>query len=329
MRLNEVYQPIRSDLDSVEEVLEASLHSSAARNVSKINHYLLASPGKRIRPALVILSAKAVLGSRAQTVRNRLIKLAAAMELIHMASLVHDDLIDNSLIRHHMPTINSRWGQDVSITLGDYLYATAFELISKSGNMDILKCIAAATKAMCEGELHQVCERDNLKLLKEQYITIVTKKTASLFAASCRAGTLAARSRRSMQKAMEEYGLNFGVAFQIADDYLDIVGMEASTGKMPGQDMRSGEMTLPLLFLIELIPENEREEIQRLLSHNGNRESLKKIKSKLLASGAVSKTKEEILKYVKKAKKRVNQCVESPYKESLLGLADLIVEKGF
>ncbi|MBU3911264.1 MAG: polyprenyl synthetase family protein, partial [Candidatus Omnitrophica bacterium] len=224
MELSHIYKPIEKELRGVEKLLRDSLNSAGNKAISRICNYLLDAKGKRLRPALVLLSGKAVGSSTA--LDPAIIKVAAGIELIHAASLVHDDVIDHSKLRHNKPTINSKWGQDLSIALGDYLYSVAYELISQCNNIDILQCISSATKAMCEGELVQVSERDNLDLLKRRYIVIVKKKTASLFAASCQSGSLVSRSKRSLQVAMKAYGLNFGIGFQITDDYLDIVSEE-------------------------------------------------------------------------------------------------------
>jgi len=184
MQLKEIYQPIARELADVERVLSASMMNSKSQPILKIGDYLLDVQGKRLRPALVILSAKATLEQKPKDTYQQLTKIASSIELIHMASLIHDDVIDHACLRHNKPTINQKFGQEASIVLGDYLYSIGFELISSSRNPDMLSCIACATKAMCEGELIQVCERDNLELLKKRYIMIAKKKTASLFIAS-------------------------------------------------------------------------------------------------------------------------------------------------
>ena len=210
MQLKEIYQPISRELRDVEEILESCLYETQNQSILRVNRFLLESPGKRIRPALVILSAKATLSHSPEVVRRNLIKIASAIELIHMASLIHDDVVDHSTLRHNKPTINSKWGQDVSIALGDYLYSLAFKLISKCGNVDILDCVSSAAKAMCSGELIQIVERDNVSLLKERYLLIIKEKTAALFAASCQSGALITQSPRFIQSALKGYGLNFG-----------------------------------------------------------------------------------------------------------------------
>lgn len=328
MQLKEIYRPIEKELIDVEQVLKEHLKDTDHKSIKEIITYVLNAGGKRLRPALVLLSAKA---SQSQTSisHQSVISIAAAVELIHAASLIHDDVLDHSNIRHNNPTVNYKKGEDVAIALGDYLYATAFDLISTCCNMDILQCLSSATKAMCEGELIQVCERDNLNLLKERYLFIIKKKTASLFAASCKAGALISLDQESLYNALGEYGLNFGIAFQIIDDYLDFVGEEQKLGKLPGQDMEVGEVTLPILNLLESVSEEERKEIKMLLTSKQNKDSLQIIRSQLFNSEASFKTKEMASFYINLAKKKINILSYSPYKESLLNLTDFIIERGF
>ena len=327
--LKEIYDPIKKELKEVGQVLEASLMRSKNQSILKMTRFLLESPGKRIRSAMVILSAKASFNHQPQTSSDHLIKIASAIELIHMASLIHDDVIDRASLRRNRPTVNSRWGQDVSITLGDYLYSVAFELISDCGSPDIISCISSATKAMCEGELLQVCERDNLNLLKERYIVIVKKKTASLFAASCQAGSLISCTHKPRQNALKEYGLNFGIAFQIVDDYLDLVGDEESLGKRTGQDIRAGEITLPILNLWESISREEKNRLKILLASSKEKEALRRIKKRLFDSRAAVKTKKTVFSFINSAKEKIAILSHSTYKDSLLNLADFIMERGF
>lgn len=329
MELEQIYRPIEEELQGVDRVLKSALTESENQFIVEMGAFLLASPGKRIRPALVILSTKAS-GSAAASGREReLSEIAAAMELIHMASLIHDDVMDHSDLRHNKPTINSRWGGDISIALGDYLYSVAFELIAASGNSDAICCISSAAKAMCEGEFLQISERGNLDLLEEDYITIVKKKTASLFVASCHIGALLSSSCTSSQEALKQYGLNFGIAFQIVDDYLDLVGEEHEMGKAPGQDMSAGEITLPVLNLLGSVPGDVRDELKLLLATRKDKTSLERIRSEMFDTDAASKTKERALSYMALAKRNIDGLFSSPYRESLVNLADFVIERGF
>ncbi|MFH1593838.1 MAG: polyprenyl synthetase family protein [Candidatus Omnitrophota bacterium] len=327
--LKTIYEPIARELGKVNSLIRHPFRKSRPGSIYDLGTFLLASPGKRIRPALTILSAKATLNGEPTTVNHQLTRIAACVELIHMASLLHDDVIDHSHLRHNKPTINSTRGKDIAIALGDYLYSVAFELISECGNADIIHCVSCATKEMCEGELIQVCERENLDLLKERYIIIVKKKTASLFAASCQTGALISKGPLSFFNALKEYGINFGIAFQIVDDFLDLVGDEKSLGKKPGQDLNVGEMTLPVLNLLEAVPANERKDLRRLLSLRRDKKVLLKIRSTLFETDAARKTEDTVSHYLRRARKRLDILPDSTYKESLIALTGFLLKRGF
>lgn len=335
--LKKIYGPVKKELDGVNNILRSSLSTSKNSSIAKINKFLLGAPGKRLRPALVVLSAKVSLTQGVNAKRNfkhdscaqELSKVAAALELIHTASLVHDDIIDHAKLRHHKPTINHKWGQDVAIASGDYLYTEAFRLIAQSGNPDILSCVSQATKLMCEGELQQVCQRDNLDLLKKQYLIMVKKKTAVLFAASCHTGAIMAGSDRIAQDALKGYGLNFGIAFQMMDDCLDLIASEKELGKKPGADFEAGELTLPILNLLESVPLNQREKVRKILAKSSCPESFKRIRSMFFDSQAALKSKNTVLNFISLAKDKLNVFPDSEYKNSLFSLADFIMRRGF
>lgn len=325
MQLKEIYQPIERELAGVERLLRASLAGSRSRPILEIGDYLLDVKGKRLRPALVILSAKATLKQKPEAANSQLIKIASAIELIHMASLIHDDVIDQAPLRHNKPSINQKFGQDVSIALGDYLYSIGFELISSSRNTDILSCIASATKSMCEGELLQVCERDNLDLLKKRYIIIAKKKTAGLFIASCQSGAVFSNCKVALQHTLGEYGLNFGIAFQIIDDCLDLIGKTEDLGKAPGADFKMGELTLPVLNL--LAEDRDRKRILSLIQGQNKPTAFKELRQRFVNSRALPKTQEDVCFYVQEAKKGLRGLKDSCFKQSLFGLADYIAQR--
>lgn len=327
MELARIYSPVEKELIEVEGVLKKCLGGTRYKSILKISDYLLDAKGKRLRPALVLLSAKSSRNQSGLT-HQSIVSIAAAIELIHMASLVHDDVIDHAKLRHNKPTINCRWDNDVSITLGDYLYSVAFELISKCGNTEIVQCISSATKVMCEGELLQVCERDNMDLLKERYIIIVKKKTASLFAASCEAGSLISKSHGPLKHALREYGLNFGIAFQIIDDYLDLIGREDLLGKTAGADLKVGEITLPVLYLLDEAHAKESKDIKKLLSLcRQNNNAFNELRERLANSSCALKTKKKARFYMQKAKDQLKDLIDSPLKRSLFDLADYVVNR--
>jgi octaprenyl-diphosphate synthase len=331
--LKDIYQPISGQIKEVERLIASALNKTRNETILEINHYLLASGGKRIRPALVILSAKAALGKESSELEDKLVKIASGLELIHIASLIHDDIIDKASLRHNRSTVNCKWGEGVAIALGDYVYSAAFELISQCGSTDIVNCISSAAKAMCEGELTQVKNRDDFESSKDQYLITVKNKTAALFAASCQAGGLLFSKDKVYVGALRDFGLNFGIAFQIIDDYLDIMGTEQDVGKTIGQDIKVGELTLPVIQLWENSSQKEKLELKDLLlslsKESSNGKFLDKIREKIATSGAASKTKETVASFTSLAKDRIGVLPSSAYKRSLLNLADFIYQRGF
>jgi len=356
MKLEEIYQPITDDLKRMENLLESSVRESKNRSILAMSNTLLESPGKRLRPALVILSEKAASAGKngncdyaerhVSYIRDELITLATAVELIHIASLIHDDVLDKATMRHSRPSINTQYGDDISIVLADYIYSKAFQLIANCRNPDIFVCISEAIYLMCEGELVHVASRGNLDLSKNSYIVIAKKKTASLFAACCHAGTIIGNHSRAVQRALKEFGLNFGVAFQIIDDCKDFLSEESELGKCPGQDIIAGDITLPLLTLSEVLGRSEREELQNMLgsactpafscesksgrageaNDNASTElaevNFTRLRAILINSNALSKVHEVAKSYLSTAKKHLDSLADSVYKESLNQLVD-------
>lgn len=324
MKLTELYKPIQQELDQVELALHRIIGQKKNGRTLAVINYLLAARGKRIRPALVLLSAKAVQQVNLAD-QQSLVSVSAAVELIHLASLIHDDVMDHASLRHSQPTLNAKYGQDVAISVGDYLYSRAFELVASCGNLNILASIGQATCAMCEGELVQVCERDNLNLQKERYFNIIKNKTASLFAVSCKAGANLADSGAFYERVLADYGMDFGISFQIVDDSLDLIGSEDNLGKAPGIDFNLGEVTLPILNLIS--QSADKEQIIALLGRPGKAESFQELRQKFINSPALQQTKEDIQSYIRKAKNSLGDLKESCFKESLLGLTDFLAER--
>lgn len=325
MELKQIYKPIERELTDVEQILNTSLKNTRHKPILEVTNYLLEAKGKRMRPALVILCAKAAnLKHNAQSLRQ-LTKVASAIELVHTASLIHDDVLDRASIRHNKPTVNIKWGDDVSVALGDYLYSEAFKLISECESPDVIRCISSATKSMCEGELLQVCERDNLDLLKEHYLIMIKRKTAELFAASCQAGALLLSDSRIIQNALKGYGLNFGIAFQIMDDCMDLIGKKYELGKSPGADFNLSELTLPVLNLIQAAKDKGR--IISLLRQPDSKKAFRCLRQEFINSKAFVKTKKDINSYIAKAKASLSRFNNSCFKQSLCILADYIGDK--
>ncbi|HIJ70420.1 MAG TPA: polyprenyl synthetase family protein [Planctomycetes bacterium] len=328
MKLTQIYRPIEKELQSVERALFSAFSESKYASVLELGEYILKSPGKRIRPALVILSAKAALSDKAEVFQfEKLIRVAAAVELIHIASLIHDDVIDKADIRHNRPTINAGWRDDVSVIFGDYVYSKAIELIGECSDPDLILCISEAIKTMSEGELVQVCQRGDVGLSKDGYLEMVGKKTASFFAACCRLGTIVAEKNSQVQEALREYGMNYGIAFQIIDDCRDIVGEENELGKHPGQDVMMREVTLPLMVLLDTCEQAERADLVKMLESGTGQVDCGRIRRSFLNSTAAHKTRETALHYVGCAKRHLSFLDDSEYKLSLNSLADCVIQE--
>jgi geranylgeranyl pyrophosphate synthase len=248
--LPEAFHPVEKDLRAAEALLAITLQADKCPVSREIVHFLLESPGKRLRPALVFLSARAAGTPKngRSTPPDAVVKLAVAVELIHMASLVHDDLLDGAMIRHHRPSINARWGREVSVALGDLLCAKAFRLVADCRDSRLFDVVGSELSAMCEGEMLQVADRTDFDLSEQHCLKVIEKKTASLFSACCHAGALLATDQPDVSVALQRFGFHFGVAFQILDDCRDLLADREDLGKEPGQDWFAGDVTLPLLY---------------------------------------------------------------------------------
>ena len=254
--------PVAADIEAAEKVFTAALapyRSPLAPLVSHLKHYR----GKRLRPALLLLAARAC-----GRVTPHHHTLAAAVEMIHTATLVHDDVLDEAELRRHVPTVNAGWGNKVSILLGDMLFTHAFHLTS---TVDGRACgvIGEATNRVCAGELRQVCERGNLDLTEADYFAVIDGKTAALTECCGRLGALYAGAGEEVVNRLAAFGRNLGLAFQIADDLLDLVGDEATAGKTLGTDLEQQKVTLPVIHCLTRLPRAEAEELRALIRAGG------------------------------------------------------------
>jgi octaprenyl-diphosphate synthase len=330
VELTQIYQPIEKELEAVESALRVAFAESEYPSILELGSFVAESPGKRIRPALVILSAKVASREKAAELEfEKLVMVATAVELIHVASLVHDDVIDKATMRHNRPTVNSKWRDDVSVIFGDYVYSKALELISKCSNTALLSCMSEAMKTMCEGELLQVCMRGNVNLSRSSYLAVIKKKTASFFAACCHLGTIISNRNSEVQAALKEYGMNFGIAFQIVDDCRDIISEEKDLGKHPGQDVFMREVTLPLMNLLDTVGQAEKARLANILASGPEHADLEGIRKAFISSDAVRKTKEVASHYAECAKQKLTFLDDSDYKVSLNSLADYVIQRTF
>lgn len=254
---------VQEEMQAVEHRLSALVFSEVP-TLFRVSDHLLSAGGKRLRPALVALCAKAAGGLYNV---ERIVNVGAAIELIHMATLMHDDVIDQTDIRRGRATVNSFWGNKISVLSGDYLLSKAFLVLAGDADIDILKTLASTSVAMSESEVLQaVCQRD-VALWREHYFTIIQGKTAGFFASCCKSGAIIGSGGSEVQEALHAYGLQLGIAFQITDDLLDIAGSPSETGKALGTDLREGKFTLPVLLMLENAPDQTRESLLETLRH--------------------------------------------------------------
>jgi len=244
---------VGSRLDSVNQQIKYSL-ASEINLIHKMTTYHLKSGGKRIRPLLTLASAK-LCGYKEG---NRDINLAACVELIHNATLLHDDVIDNSEIRRGIKTSNTIWGNQSSILVGDYLFSRCFELMVADGSQEILKLLSSTSSRIAQGEVLQLEYKGEIDILEETYLDIINLKTAALFAASSKVGACIADKSKKEKDALESYGRNLGLAFQIADDALDYYSTKTIFGKEIGKDFFEGKITLPIIFLCQKVNAREK-----------------------------------------------------------------------
>lgn len=258
MKQHAIFALAQTELAAVEHEL-ASIISSRVDLVTDIGSHLLRAGGKRLRPALYILCAKSGRPDPAG-----LVPVAAAVELIHMATLVHDDVIDDATTRRGMATANARWGNLVTVLAGDYLFAKAFSLIATHGGNEALKILTGTICAICEGEISQAQDTFNPAQTEEEYLARIGKKTADFIAASCELGALTAGLPPRDVQALREYGYAIGMAFQITDDLLDVTASSEQIGKPAGNDLRQGVLTLPVIYALR--HSNRREELRGIIA---------------------------------------------------------------
>jgi octaprenyl-diphosphate synthase len=318
--LRELYGPVQEGLDEVEEIFRQELRSDYPFVDSLVKHGFRLG-GKRLRPALMLLSAWAC-----GKLRREHLVLAAALEMIHTATLIHDDVLDEATMRRHLDTINARWDNETSVLLGDYLFTRSLCLASSLDDLFACRAIADASRSMCEGELRQVESRGNYALSEEQYFDIISGKTAALTACCCRLGAHYAGADPDVVAGLTRYGLNMGIAFQIADDLLDVLGDESVVGKSLGTDLLKQKSTLPLIRLLGQASKAERDELLAILSRSGNhhRDALQ---AWWKTSDALAYTREKAAWYAARACGELRRLPDGAARKSLEGLTEFVVNR--
>jgi octaprenyl-diphosphate synthase len=320
--LDDVYNHIQGELRRVEDSLKI-FSSSPNRLISEVSTYLFQKKGKRIRPALLILCSK-LLGYRGE----EHIFMAALVEFIHTASLIHDDIIDNADLRRGRDSVHARWGPNISVLLGDYLYIRTIGLSQESAHPEVIRILTDVSARMIEGELTEYHVSGNLETGEQDYIDIIEKKTASLFAAACRIGAVLSRATPEQEQRLVDYGRNLGLAFQVIDDVLDFRGSKRQLGKPVLSDLSEGRITLPLIYALGQDGSESRGRLRALLEKKSLDSRTKaKIVDIIKADGALDYGYRKAAEFSRRAREAVAAFPESAYRDALGLLAEFIVDR--
>ena len=295
--LAEIYAPIEQDLNEFRSLFEQELASKDTL-IRQIHDHLLKMSGKFLRPALTLFGF--YLDPTQPNERLRVMRLAVAIELIHNATLVHDDIIDNSELRRNQPSIFSKWGKEISIVAGDYLYAKAFVLLAGLKDPWVSEAFASCAHVICEGEMKQIEKRTDFRMTEEEYLKIIYQKTAALFEASCGGGAYLGGATKELIAASGRYGRALGMAFQIVDDCLDLVGDPESLGKTIGLDLYKNDVSLPLLYLMQGLGDQEARSLADQMRLEGMN-LFPKIKQMALESKAIERAMEKARSFASQA----------------------------
>jgi octaprenyl-diphosphate synthase len=315
-----LYAPITAELAAAEELLRGELTSDDPFVDGLVKHAFRLG-GKRLRPALVLLAAKAT----GRIIRDHVV-LAAVVEMIHTATLVHDDVLDEASLRRHRETVNARSDNEASVLVGDFLFTHAFYLASSLQTTYACRTIGRATNVVCAGELRQVHSRGNFELAEAEYLSIIEAKTAELCACCCRLGAHYAGAPAACVDALDRYGRNLGIAFQIADDLLDLVGDELAMGKSLGTDLEKQKPTLPLIRLLAESTPRERAEIIELLSSK-SRADRSQVGLWLERSRALDDARDTARSFADAAREETAHLPPGPARDVLAALAELVVSR--
>ncbi|HEV8485160.1 MAG TPA: polyprenyl synthetase family protein [Blastocatellia bacterium] len=323
MTPQEIFSLVGRDLVRVEE--EFYRHTQdASEVVSSIVRYMHEGGGKRVRPALLLLASKLVSGEAGESA----FRMAAVMEMLHTATLVHDDIIDEAGVRRGRESANAKWGNDITVLIGDWLYMTAYEMSLAERDFDILDVLTGMTRFMVDGEIMQLAMIGNSRISETEHLEIVRRKTACMFSACAEVGGIVAGASREERRALARYGQTVGIAFQLVDDVLDFVSTEEKLGKPVANDLREGKLTLPLIYLMEEGNAEHRKMIETVMRER-TFESVKRedVLRLIGESGSLSRARSEALRYADEALDALNIFPPSLFRQALASVPRFIIER--
>jgi len=318
---------VRDDLEACNRAIVARMQSPVEL-IPRLAAHLVAAGGKRLRPLLTLATARmcGYPGSLEGGLRH--VQLAACVEFIHTATLLHDDVVDESLLRRGLASANAIFGNKASVLVGDFLFARAFELMVEDGSLRVLEILAHASATIAEGEVLQLVTQNDLSTSEERYLEVVRGKTAALFAAACRVGGVVADRPEAEERALADYGMNLGIAFQLADDALDYAADQATLGKTVGDDFREGKITMPVLAAYAGSDETERAFWRRTIEASEQTKADLDEAMRLIARrGAICATLGLAARFAASAKASLSTFPASPLRDGLLDVADYAVSR--
>jgi octaprenyl-diphosphate synthase len=291
--------------------------------INQMSHYIVGSGGKRLRPMLLLLAAKALGG-----INDHHLMLAAVIEFIHTATLLHDDVVDDSDLRRGKESANAVWGNAASVLVGDYLYSSAFEMMVRTGNMRVMEILSQTTTAIAEGEVLQLLNCNNPDTTEEKYLEVIARKTAILFSAATKLSAVIVGASSEIEEGLTKYGQHLGIAFQLIDDALDYKANKEELGKNLGDDLAEGKPTLPLIYAIQNGSKNEAKIITNAI-RNSNREAFNEVYAVVQKTKAIGYTERLAEVEAQKAIKALNLLPNSLYKDALISLAKFSVQRNY
>jgi len=313
---------VRVELEAVNRCIAQYLESDVAL-IRQLGAYIINCGGKRLRPMTLLLSAKAFSGDGATCT-----KLAAVVEFIHTATLLHDDVVDRSELRRGQTSANHVWGNEASILVGDFLYSRSFEMMVEVGDMRVMEVMAKATNTIAEGEVMQLLNSHSVTVDEAQYLETIRRKTATLFQAAAQLGPVIAGESAEVQHALADYGLHLGIAFQLIDDVLDYSAKTEDIGKNIGDDLAEGKPTLPVIHsMVESDPAQQ--ELLRDAIEAGSRENINAVLHAIESTGSLAYTARRAREQAQIAQQALSTIPDSPYQRALLELADFAVDRAY
>lgn len=316
------YSIVENDFQDVNDLIINRLFSQVTL-VEEISNYLVKAGGKRLRPLLVLLSTKAL-----DYADNKHINLAAVIEFLHTAMLLHDDVVDDSSMRRGRKTVNAAWGNPASVLVGDFLHSRAFEMMVEIGDMRVMEILAHATNTIAQGEVNQLANIGNANLSEASYMEVIRAKTAMLFEAASHSGAVLARASATQESALKDYGLHLGQAFQLVDDALDYEGDAANLGKNVGDDLAEGKVTLPLIYAMRTGTAAETDLIRKAVTEGGL-QHLQEVLSTVRSTGAIKYTMSQAAAQGDKAIECLDHLPDSPYRKEMYNLVRFSLDRSF